>query len=234
MIEVEFKRGDLNSRHSSAMSADVILIGNGRIAPDCAEWVERSAFVVRFNIPRHVGAKNGVRCDALCITNHGFPARRFAKFRKLLNQRFVHPTTEIWIPRPRKYRSISCFFNHPSRRIRWQTDHSSHIIKRNGLEKLTQVFFSEEIWNEAFSTISLDRNQEQVSPSTGFLALTYCLRRFPPALFNIHLIGFSFEGSQAHPWKLEKAAVERMVERGQLFWNESGVPQTMAPTSLAR
>ena len=75
--------------------------------------------------------------------------------------------------------------------------------------------------------MSLERNQWRICPSTGFLALIYCLRRFPPALFNIYLIGFSFEGSPAHPWKLEKKAVERMVERHQVFWTEFGELKAM-------
>ncbi len=64
--------------------------------------------------------------------------------------------------------------------------------------------------------LGLDATQIEVSPSSGFLALVYVLQRFPPELYKIHLSGFTFEGSAAHPWKLEKAAAEKLANSGIL------------------
>ena len=206
-----------------SVSNDIVLLGNGPIASDQRNWVDQCAFVIRFNIPRNGGAQNGGRCDALCVTNHGMPARRFAKYRKLQNHPFIYPATEIWIPRPSWHSSISCFLNHPIPRIRWQQDHSSHLIRRNGLQNHTQVYFSEQIWKQSIAQLNLDANEWQISPSTGFLTLTYCLQRFPLERFRIHLLGFSFKGSDAHPWSLERQVVERMSANGEVLWEMPSV-----------
>jgi hypothetical protein len=62
-----------------------------------------------------------------------------------------------------------------------------------------------------------------VSPSSGFLALVYALQRFPPELYDLHLSGFTFEGSKAHPFAREKAAAQKLAQEGKLkIWQTEG------------
>jgi hypothetical protein len=198
------------------MDREVVLIGNGPLSRQLPPEVVERAFVIRFNVPRRHPPEFGEKCDALCVTNHGNPGRHIAKSRSLLGNKYVTPETEIWIPRPRFRSSVSCLWNHPIRRIRWTLDHAQHIIRRNKLNLNTVVLFSEQLWWAAFAMLGLDAKQMEVSPSSGFLALVYVLQRFPPEIYNIHLSGFTFEGSAAHPWKLEKAAAQKLAAAGQL------------------
>lgn len=194
----------------------VVLVGNGPV-PQIPAGLFEDAFVVRFNKPRRTIPEVGTRCDALAITNHGNPARHFASRRKFLGLPYIQPATEIWFPRPRKYSSRFWMFNHPVRRIRWVLDHSRHIVERNQLQAQTVVLFSRALWESAFQTLGLSLDQDQISPSTGFLTLIYALGRFPDT--TKHLIAFTFEGSEAHPWAQERAAAERFEREGTVRWH---------------
>jgi hypothetical protein len=209
------------------MKNDVILIANAPLTEDYRAWIDESAFVVRFNVPQNTSATTGARCNALCLTNHGDPARRFAKYRMIRGLPCLQPTTEIWFPRPRTIRAFTCLFNHPSRRIRRRQDYSRHIVARNDLNRHHQVFFSESLWTRSFGALSLDPREELLTPSTGFLALMYCLDRFPTSFYRIHLLGFTFQGSAAHPWELEKQAVQRMSGRGHVVETVASDPPRM-------
>jgi hypothetical protein len=201
----------------------VVLVGNSRVQTGLPVLEEKS-FIIRFNVPRHQIAETGVKCDALCVTNHGNPGRRMAKFKRLRNNPFVTTSTEIWFPRPRAKSSWTCLVNHPFRGTRWTLDHSWHIARRNGFQDHTLVFLSKENWLKAFDLLGLDKGQSEVSPSTGFLALTYALDRFARE-HEIHVLGFTFEGSNAHPWALERAAVEKMDAEGKVRLHKRGVPE---------
>jgi hypothetical protein len=195
------------------MKHDVVLIANAPVEKDHRAWIDSCAYVVRFNVPRDTRATTGARCDALCVTNHGWPGRQFAKYRKIREVPWVTPTTEIWFPRPTRQRAWTSLINTPWRGLQQQLDYSRHIVARNGLTGHGLVYFSEAVWARAFSVLSLDPGQRDIAPSTGFLALTYCLDRFPGSRYRICLLGFTFQGSAAHAWDVEKAAVERMGER---------------------
>jgi hypothetical protein len=86
------------------------------------------------------------------------------------------------------------------------------------------VFLSKENWLKSFDLLGLDKGQSEVSPSTGFLALTYAMDRFAGE-HEIHVLGFTFEGSDAHPWALERAAVEKMDAEGKLRLHQRGAPE---------
>jgi hypothetical protein len=215
------------------MSREVVLIGNGPLSRQLPPEVVAKAFVIRFNVPRRHPPEFGERCDALCVTNHGNPGRHIAKFRSLLGNKYITPGTEIWIPRPRFRSAWSCMYNHPIRKVRWTLDHAEHIICRNKLRLNTTVLFSEQLWCEAFDALGLDKSQMQVSPSSGFLALVYVLKRFPPDLYRIHLSGFTFEGSAAHPWAMEKAAAGKLANAGKIKIWETATPKAPHPSTVS-
>ena len=204
-----------------AMEHNIVLIGNAPVERDWRERVEEAHFVVRFNVPRDTEATTGRRCDALCISNYGDPARRIAKYRQLADLKVLEEGTEVWFPRRRQRRAWTCLVSHPIRAVRHRLDFSALVLKRNGLMGHGQVFFSEGIWWRAYSLLALDR-EGPCQPSTGFLALVYCLGRFPPAIFRTWLLGFTFEGSAVHCWEAEKKFVEKLVAQGVLIWERPG------------
>ena len=157
------------------MSYDVLLMGNGPVKGDHREWVDRSSFVVRFNLPRDNSATTGWRCDALCLSNHGDPARRIAKYRQAVGLKYLTEGTEIWFPRPRTRRAVTCLVSYPIRKARLEMDYSAQVLKRNGLMGHSQVYFSEVIWRRAYGLLSLDM-RGPLFPSTGFLALVYLVK----------------------------------------------------------
>jgi hypothetical protein len=187
----------------------IIIIGNGKVDTDYSALVEASDFVVRFNQANYYNQNNGVKTDALCITNTGAPARQFAKYKTLNNLPFIKNVKQIWFPRPASYYPAQFWFKPFDRETFERANYERHIISRNDLSNKEIVRFTQELHKAACEDLAITPESAYI-PSTGYLGLKYVLQQHPYQKAKIILIGFGFSGNNIHHWENEKNAVTAM------------------------
>lgn len=190
----------------------VFIIGNGPVASDYSELVDSSDFVVRFNEAYHYNKNNGAKADALCLTNTGAPARKFAKYQTIGKLPFIEKVDQIWFPRPSKIHPAQFWLKPFSRSTFERANYEKHIISRNNLSHKKIIRLTPELYTAACQDLAITPGSDQI-PSTGYLGLRHVLQLYAGQKVKIILIGFGFSGNQVHPWEKEKNAVMSLQDQ---------------------
>ena len=81
------------------------------------------------------------------------------------------------------------------------------------------VWFTSALYATACEDLHLPADHfDGRAPSSGYLAIKYVLERFPPADYQIVLLGFTFRGSDAHDWPREEIAVRSLQQSNLVQW----------------
>lgn len=190
----------------------VVLVGNAPLTRDHSGFVDAADFVVRFNLPASWGREGGTRFDAWVIAN-GNGGRQFAVKRSFAEAPYRDLPSEIWFPRAvevhRRLREgrAESFLSERSER-----DLAQRILRANRLRQRWRRFDAGFYWR-CLERLGAERDPTMV-PSAGFMATNHVLERFEGG--EITLVGFTFQGWEGHPWRLEEAFVQRMAAEGAL------------------
>lgn len=196
----------------------IIIVGNAPVETDFSDEINSSDLVIRFNEPTksNFNVNTGTKTDILCVTNLSAPGRTFAKYRKLINLPFIKELKEIWFPRPTRKPANQVWFKPWSRQVFRKTDYSKFIISMNSLTNKNIIYFSDQLYRECCHTLNISDNFDLYEPSSGFLAIQYVQQRFDLIVHELLLIGFTFSGSDTHPWQKEKKEVLKLQAHGLL------------------
>ncbi len=187
----------------------IVVVGNGDVNGDYSELVDSADFVVRFNEARNYNKNSGIKADALCLTNTGSSARRFAKNKSIVNLPFIESVAQIWFPRPVNFRPIQ-FWLKPLNKVTYRhADYAKHIVARNELSHKKIIYFSEELYATACEELAITQSSFHM-PSSGYLGLKYVLHQFTAPEVKITLIGFGFSGIELHAWENERKAITKL------------------------
>jgi hypothetical protein len=194
----------------------ISIVGNAPLACNCSDEIDRSDFVVRFNMCRNYGERGGTRLDALVFTNTGKTGRRFATDAILAKISGFAAAGEIWLTRNRAIyhaRRRRYFLLHLSRRLA-NTDFSDRIIEKMGSREI--VIFGADLQNALDARLRELGAAAGTMPSAGMLAVEYVLRKRGGAGADVVLYGFSHQGIKEHPWESERRLIEAYISEGKL------------------
>lgn len=90
----------------------------------------------------------------------------------------------------------------------WHSNGANKICK-----KLTNKHQYISLENHKDLCVRLSINSEKVIPSTGIIAIDYCLKRFDLTHFDIYLAGFTFQGSPCHDFDQEKKFIAYLIHQ---------------------
>lgn len=194
----------------------IVIVGNAPAETDLADEINAADLVIRFNIPGHFNGNTGTKTNVLCVTNLSDPGRTFAKYRRLASLPNISQVSEIWFPRPSPRKAWQFLFKPWSRQAFRETDYSKFILSRNGLLDRKVIYFGDELYGECCAMLDIAADFCEREPSSGFLALQYVLRNFDQEAIELLMTGFSFSGSDTHPWTREKQIVLELQQQGRL------------------
>jgi len=200
---------------------NIAIVGNAQFNSDYSHVVDSSDFVIRFNEAGYYSKNNGIKVDALCLTNLASPGRTSAKYRTVLKLSFLDEVKEVWFPRPGP--TPWQFWVRPFIR-RWfhQANYAKYIVKRNNLKNKKIINFSQELYDQSCIELeiplSFSLGAKEYYPSSGYLAINYVLQRFKSESFKIMLLGFTFNGIDCHHWKRERNMVSKLEKAGVIEW----------------
>lgn len=185
----------------------IVIIGNAHMESDCSKLVDTACFVIRFNEVNNYNQNTGTKIDALCLTNLSDPGRRFAKNQTVKKFPFINQVNEIWFPRPNGFLPRQ-FWIKPFKKYTFRrANYREHIVVRNDLKDKKVICFSKELYSDTCNKLSILDSSDDFFPSTGFLALMYVIQRFKLSGVKIILLGFSFSGTDCHPWSKEEEEI---------------------------
>jgi len=194
----------------------IVILGNAPLDKDYSTMVDQSDFVVRFNVANNYGKFSGIKADALCMSQSGCYGRNLAKRRVIMGLPFIDSVKEIWFPRPIMHTARQIFFRSKNEKILRETDFSRFIIDRNKLQRKRIIYCGQALYDNACSDLNIPNRIDIYEPSSGYLAIKYALEKFDSDDTTIHIIGFTFQGFEGHPWEREKEEIKQLTEKGRL------------------
>lgn len=209
----------------------VAIIGNAPVRKDWARTIDACDFVVRFNGCQTRGTDTGHRIDVLALCNSApDPTSRLMSFS---HGDAFEAADEIWLTRnPDLYRDYLAEAEAKNYRYAdvYRADPAEYLSYLHGLAKRSLIFAPEAETDLRKAIVELAPGRRWLVPSTGALALTHCLHRFPES--EIVLVGFSFEGWPGHPWMAERAYLLNLAKTGRVSLLEDGFSWRSLPRRL--
>jgi hypothetical protein len=194
----------------------ISIVGNAPLTRDCGNEIDRSDFVVRFNMCRNYGDNGGTRIDALVFSNTGKTGRRFASDQVLRGIAGFDAAKQIWLTRNRAIydaRRRHYFWLHLSRRLA-NTDFSARIIEKMGAREI--VIFGADLQNALDGKLHRLGASAGTMPSAGMMAVEYVLEKMNGPNAEIVLYGFTHRGIKEHPWESERGLIEAYIAEGKI------------------
>lgn len=190
----------------------IAIVGNATVKADLSDEINSADLVVRFNVAtkNNFNINTGVKTDVLCVSNSSEPGRAYAKYRRLASLPFINEVNEIWFPRPASKPARQVWFKPWSRQTFRETNYSKFIISRNGLTNKKIVYFDDQLFLDCCHMLNIDADFGLREPSSGFLALQYVRQRFDLTNHQLLMIGFTFSGSESHPWQKEEEEILKL------------------------
>jgi hypothetical protein len=191
----------------------VMVVGNAPVSKDLSDVVDASDFVVRFNWCTNYGQGTGTKISGLCLATadvnvasfiapeEEWEQKQLGVFRTLLQ------TAEILffrIPDPAKERISSK-----------SMDNAKRLMLHYGVDSGKAVYchVTADYRRDLSRFGCLKDNQY---PSTGCVVIRHLLYDRKYDGYQKCLLGFTWQGWGAHPWKLEKAWVRWLERRGEV------------------
>ena len=193
----------------------VVIVGNAPLGEDRSALVDRSDFVVRFNVPRTWGAESGTRFDAWVLAN-GRAGRHFVRRAPFLDAPYRDLPREVWFPRAVEvHRELREAHEGDFVESLAAEDVSARILRRNRLRQPC-LHFDAAFYRRCLGCLGEEGGlpDPTMIPSAGFLATRHVLERMPES--RVTLIGFTFEGWPGHPWAQEARHVRGLAAAGRL------------------
>ena len=194
----------------------IVLVGNAPLKEDYSALVDGAGMVVRFNNARYFGSGlAGSKTDVLCIANKAHPGRKIAKYQTVKKLAFISHVKAIWFPHYSELNAKQFWFKPISRDRFKQTNYSNWILLRNGLTDKDVLHIGKEQYISARNELKISE-VVNLEPSSGYMAIKYIVGHYPAHLYEIFILGFTFSGSDAHPWDEEKAKILTWSDKGLL------------------
>jgi hypothetical protein len=160
------------------------------------------------------------RTDLLFATNIGRPAQRFCERRSFLglacNICFVR---DEGVHREHFEQVRSLYPEYSDADL---DDFSEAIIESNHLNRETVLYVPKQVNRLTFSKLEAISERPFYCPSTGIVAIEHVLSCPDFASFDKHIVGFTFEGWDGHPWNAERALIAAHVDAGALAFHTGG------------
>ena len=192
----------------------IVVVGNGDVSGNHADYVDSSDFVIRFNCPNLHQGKSGERTDMLFLANAASCLNQFVisgalerseAFRAA--QFVVLPKHPVVMASRTHVKSATPFriFGRPSPN-RFDGDvYASSAVDYFGQLGKTVMFLPVEFFNQCCAEICLPRKGAlKQYPSTGMMGVYYALTALSNADDIISILGFTWEGKDLHPWASER------------------------------
>lgn len=188
----------------------IILVGNAPIMINEAT-INGYDFVIQFNSCPNIANDVVVKTDVVCITNGRYPTQEMLRSKVFDNKILFQSIKAVYIPTPNGGERL------PDKD--YPTDRLINHFKPKGIPVIqVDVGFYNDIRAE------FDANgQYEKLPSTGFIALRHILASGIYDDWEIHMVGFTFEGWYGHSWDYEKEFVKRMVNDGRVIFHENSL-----------
>lgn len=164
--------------------------------------------VVMFNEPR----RNDIQPNILFVANTIHPAKKFLRSHYCCKELITNKKIELIFPY-----STDTINQIPT------LEKSNKLLDRlrgwnsNGANKICKKimnkhqFISLENYKNLCAKLSI--NYEKFIPSTGIIAIDYCLNYFDLTRFDIYLVGFTFQGSPCHDFAKEKKFIDDLTHQ---------------------
>ena len=196
----------------------LVIVGNADLPKDYSEQIDAADFVLRFNEPRELNGWSGTRIDSLMMCNSGKPMQLKLWNTDFLESSFFRKTQQVTLVYHPDIMRI--YFAQPKilsrifkgRRVDW-TKQAIEIFGRLGKDI---VIKSPQFYLEACAEINITGSLlKKYFPSTGYLGIWDCLRRFDLTVWDIYLCGFTWKGWKWHNWSIEEQWVRARVDEGK-------------------
>ena len=194
----------------------IILIGNGAVHGNHADFVAASEIVIRFNLCRNYKQGTGEKTDILCVVNEGYFGRKFYKTAPFVALPAAQQAPTIWFSRP----ALGWMQN-----ARWHVkdkrrkEYSQKIIRANGLSRKAVFYLpsaTQRAAAQALQACSSTPHGAMPLPSSGMTAVMYLLTQPAYATYPLFLMGFSHQGATEHDWQAEQKYLEDQAQLGRL------------------
>lgn len=185
----------------------IAVIGNGAIDHRYAATIEAHDLIIRFNDCRNF-QDCATRTDVVAVCNIGRAAKKLLASPEWRNCQCVSEASEIWSTRdplilPAMKRRLAD--SHPD-----LDDLCDNHTDDFGLfceqTKKQHVVIPQSSYEAVVLELAAYWNGSYVTPSSGVIAISGALARFPNA--SITLAGFGHEGWEGHPFSAEKLLVD--------------------------
>lgn len=180
------------------------IIGNADEVTSVNHLVGASDIVVRINNPN---PSCTLKADFLFLLNS------YSATRKLrADPFFIKPTTKVFYRFTMGSIIKNNFFCHysPYKKVKYCYKFSKMLLWHYWYTR-SYDFLNVSLIYQATKALELTFGQE---PSTGFLALFYCLQKHKNIPIVMH--NFTFQGWEGHNWVQEKMYVERLINEGRV------------------
>lgn len=196
----------------------LVFVGNAALSDDNIAFIEECDFVVRFN-ERNSMTGSG-RTDLLFATNIGRPAQRFCERRP-----FIELSCDICFVRDEgvhreHFEQVRSLY--PEYSDADLDDFSEAIIEANHLEREKVLRVPAQSNRLTFEKLQATAKEPFYCPSTGIMAIEHVLSCPDYLEFEKHIVGFTFEGWEGHPWNAERALIAAHEEAGLLTFHTGG------------
>ena len=186
----------------------LVIIGNGIVQKNrfmrrfgiptkFSRWIDSSEKVIRFNEMKNLSRGTGNKTDILVLINRGKPAVKFCE-RLLLPRKVVSKISELWFSRPLNTERLKL------------PDRSEDILSFQNLNKDISIKSPELMEYFELQDHLVDE------PSSGLVAISMILNDNRFKNWDIHLLGFGWEGWHGHDWEKEKAYCLQLIEQGRI------------------
>ncbi len=194
-----------------------MIVGNGDIPEQAADYIDDADLVIRFNDCRSMG-NGGRRTDVIAVCNTGRPALAMLAGGFWTSSGAVKEAGEIWCVRdPGKFADLRgpLALSHPELDDFCDdyTDGFQAFGRATG--KAVRV-----IGRDIHEALDLELQALDaalyVSPSTGMVAIAETVERVAGPDDAVFLAGFGHAGWNGHPFHAERLLVDRFVREGRV------------------
>lgn len=185
----------------------IAVIGNGAVEQRYAAAIESHDLIIRFNDCRNF-EDCATRTDVVAICNIGRAAKKLLSSPDWRNRPSVAEASEIWSTRdplilPAMKRRLAD--SHPDLSDLCD-DHTDDFGLFCMQTEKQHVVIPQSSYEAVVQELATYGNGSYVTPSSGVIAISGALARFPNA--SIILAGFGHEGWEGHPFSAEKLLVD--------------------------
>jgi len=200
----------------------LIVVGNADLPRDLSQEIDSADYVLRFNQPRFLDGWSGTKTSCLMMCNANDPMQyrlsdptflecKFFKQAELIIFAYHPYIMKTYFMRPNL---ASRFLQH--RRLDW-TDQATKVFG----ESKDIVIKSVQFYIDACAEIGIKgKKLKKWFPSTGYLGIWDCLKRFDLAEWEIYICGFTWRGWEHHAWSAEEKWARQHIAEGTFHFLE--------------